>query len=50
MNRIIKKEESENTIDKIKSMKAQKQLDRDICFDIIHEIFENLEDLIEILK
>lgn len=50
MNTIIKKEENENTIDKIKSMKAQAQLDRDICFDIIHEILEELKDLIEILK
>lgn len=50
MNRIIEKEESKNKTDKIKSMKAQMQLDRDICFDIIHDIFESLEDLIEILK
>lgn len=50
MNKIIKKEENENKTDEIKSMKAQMQLDRDICFDIIYDIFEELKDLIEVLK
>ncbi len=44
------KEQKETETDKIKSIKKQVEIDRNMCFDIIQDIFERLQELIEVLK